>query len=162
MHQPTWSSFSFLSLATRFARRSTWLRRLNVPGSFVGGLAGSLLLLALNSMGLPAFGVSEELRDILLIVFFVCAGLGTPVASWLSAGRPLVVLSILVSLMMVFQNVIGIGVVTMLGAAPSTACSPAASPCPAGWAAPWHGERSSPQRVFARQPRSRSSPPPLA
>jgi Na+/glutamate symporter len=41
------------------------------------------------------------------------------VASWLRAGRPLVVLSILVSLMMVFQNVIGIGVVTVLGAAPS-------------------------------------------
>jgi glutamate:Na+ symporter, ESS family len=108
-----------LVAGNEIARRATWLRRLNVPGSFVGGLAGSLLLLVLNSMGLPAFGVSEELRDVLLIVFFVSAGLGTPVASWLSAGRPLVVLSILVSLMMVFQNVIGIGVVTVLGAAPS-------------------------------------------
>jgi ESS family glutamate:Na+ symporter len=108
-----------LVAGNEIARRATWLRRLNVPGSFVGGLAGSLLLLALNSMGLPAFRVSEELRDLLLIVFFVCAGLGTPVASWLRAGRPLVVLSILVSLMMVFQNVIGIGVATMLGAAPS-------------------------------------------
>jgi glutamate:Na+ symporter, ESS family len=108
-----------LVAGNEIARRATWLRRLNVPGSFVGGLAGSLLLLGLNAMGLPAFGVSEELRDVLLIVFFVSAGLGTPVASWLSAGRPLVVLSILVSLMMVLQNVIGIGVVTMLGAAPS-------------------------------------------
>ena len=108
-----------LVAGNEIARRATWLRRVNVPGSFVGGLAGSLLLLGLNAMGLPAFGVSEELRDVLLIVFFVSAGLGTPVASWLSAGRPLVVLSILVSLMMVLQNVIGIGVVTMLGAAPS-------------------------------------------
>jgi glutamate:Na+ symporter, ESS family len=108
-----------LVAGNEIARRATWLRRLNVPGSFVGGLAGSLLLLGLNAMGLPAFAVSEALRDVLLIVFFVSAGLGTPVASWLSAGRPLVVLSILVSLMMVLQNVIGIGVVTMLGAAPS-------------------------------------------
>jgi glutamate:Na+ symporter, ESS family len=108
-----------LVAGNEIARRATWLRRLNVPGSFVGGLAGSLLLLGLNAMGLPAFAVSEELRDVLLIVFFVSAGLGTPVASWLSAGRPLVVLSILVSLMMVLQNVIGIGVVTMLGVAPS-------------------------------------------
>jgi glutamate:Na+ symporter, ESS family len=108
-----------LVAGNEIARRATWLRRLNVPGSFVGGLAGSLLLLGLNAMGLPAFAVSEALRDVLLIVFFVSAGLGTPVASWLSAGRPLVVLSILVSLMMVLQNVIGIGVVTMLGVAPS-------------------------------------------
>lgn len=101
------------------AGRSTWLRALNIPGSFVGGIVGSLLLLALNSFGLPAFGTSNELRDLLLVAFFVSAGLGTTVSSWLAAGRPLLVLSILSVLLMVAQNAIGIGVAEVLGVAPA-------------------------------------------
>jgi glutamate:Na+ symporter, ESS family len=97
------------------AARSSWLRALNIPGSFVGGAAGSLLLLALGSFALPRFAVSEELRDLLLVLFFVSAGLSTTVKSWISAGKPLLVLSLLCFLLMIVQNVIGIGVASMLG-----------------------------------------------
>ena len=97
------------------AARSSWLRAVNIPGSFVGGAAGSLLLLALGTFELPRFAVSEELRDLLLVLFFVSAGLGTTVSSWLAAGRPLLVLSALCFLLMIFQNVIGIGVAAVLG-----------------------------------------------
>jgi len=97
------------------ATRSSWLRAVNIPGSFVGGAAGSLLLLALGSFDLPRFAISEELRDLLLVLFFVSAGLGTTVSSWIAAGRPLLVLSALCFLLMIFQNVIGIGVASVLG-----------------------------------------------
>lgn len=97
------------------AARSTWLRALNIPGSFVGGAAGSLFLLALGWFELPRFAVSEELRDLLLVLFFVSAGLGTTVKSWISAGKPLLVLSLLCFLLMIVQNVIGMGVASVLG-----------------------------------------------
>jgi len=97
------------------ARRAAWLRALNIPGSFIGGIAGSLLLLGLNSFELKTFSVSDDLRDVLLVIFFVSAGLATPVASWRTAGRPLVILSIVTSLLMVFQNLLGIGVAAALG-----------------------------------------------
>ncbi|HET9062788.1 MAG TPA: sodium/glutamate symporter, partial [Candidatus Binatia bacterium] len=101
------------------AARSTWLRAVNIPGSFVGGAAGSLLLLALGAFELPRFAVSEELRDLLLVLFFVSAGLGTTVTSWISAGKPLLVLSVLCFFLMIFQNVIGMGVAALLGVPPA-------------------------------------------
>lgn len=101
------------------AARSTWLRAINIPGSFVGGAAGSLLLLALGAFELPRFAVSEELRDLLLVLFFVSAGLGTTVTSWISAGKPLLVLSVLCFFLMIFQNVIGMGVAALLGVPPA-------------------------------------------
>jgi ESS family glutamate:Na+ symporter len=97
------------------AARSSWLRAVNIPGSFVAGAAGSLLLLVLARLELPRFTLSDELRDLLLVLFFVTAGLGTTVSSWISAGRPLFVLSLLCFLLMIFQNVIGIGVASLLG-----------------------------------------------
>jgi ESS family glutamate:Na+ symporter len=97
------------------AARSSLLRRLNIPGSFLAGAVGSVLLLVLGTFDLPTFTVSGPLRDVLLVLFFISAGLGTTITSWLSAGRPLLVLSVLCFLMMICQNVIGIGVATFLG-----------------------------------------------
>jgi ESS family glutamate:Na+ symporter len=98
------------------AARSSLLRTLNIPGSFVAGAAGSLLLLALGHWQLPRFTVSEELRDVLLVLFFISAGLGTTLTSWFSAGKPLLVLSLLCLLLMICQNLIGMGVASVLGA----------------------------------------------
>jgi len=97
------------------AARSSLLRSVNIPGSFVAGAAGSVLLLALGTAELPTFSVSEPLRDVLLVLFFISAGLGTTLKSWISAGKPLLVLSVLCFLMMIFQNLIGMGVASVLG-----------------------------------------------
>src|SRR5262245_28301698 len=101
------------------AARSTRLRSLNIPGSFVGGIVGSLLLLALGALEWPAFATSTSLRDLLLVAFFVSAGLGTNVSSWLAAGKPLVLLSVVTLVLMVVQNAIGIGVTSLLGVSPA-------------------------------------------
>src|SRR5262245_21463000 len=82
--------------------RSPWLRSLNIPGSFIAGATGTLLLVALGHWNLPQFTTSGELRDLFLVLFFVSAGLGTTVKSWISAGKPLMVLSCLCFLMMIF------------------------------------------------------------
>lgn len=97
------------------AARSSLLRAVNIPGSFVAGAAGSVLLLVLGTWQLPQFTVSEELRDVLLVLFFISAGLGTTLKSWVTAGKPLAVLSLLCALMMVVQNLIGMGVASVLG-----------------------------------------------
>jgi ESS family glutamate:Na+ symporter len=110
---------SLLVAGNAVATRSRLLRAINIPGSFVAGAAGSVLLLALNAFELPRFTVSEELRDLLLVLFFVSAGLGTTIKSWISAGKPLLVLSLLCFLMMIFQNVVGMGVASLLGAQPA-------------------------------------------
>jgi len=110
---------SLLVAGNTIAARSHLLRALNIPGSFVAGAGGSVLLLALGAFELPRFAISEELRDLLLVLFFVSAGLATTIKSWISAGKPLLVLSVLCFLMMIFQNVVGMGVASVLGAQPA-------------------------------------------
>jgi ESS family glutamate:Na+ symporter len=105
-----------LVLGNAVAARSTWLRAVNIPGSFVAGATGSVLLLALGSFDLPRFEVPAAPRDLLLVLFFVAAGLSTTISSWVAAGKPLLLLSLLCLLMMVFQNVLGMGVAASLGA----------------------------------------------
>jgi len=104
-----------LVAANALAVRSSWLQALNIPSSFVAGAAGSVLLLALGHWNLPRFSVSQELRDALLVLFFISAGLGTTFKSWISAGRPLLMLSALCFLMMICQNGIGMAVAAVLG-----------------------------------------------
>ena len=104
-----------LVAANALAVRSSWLQALNIPSSFVAGAAGSVLLLALGHWNLPRFSVSQELRDALLVLFFISAGLGTTFKSWISAGRPLLMLSGLCFLMMICQNGIGMAVAAVLG-----------------------------------------------
>lgn len=105
-----------LALGNATTRRVGVFRKLNIPGSFLGGMLGSVLLLALRSTDVTPFTVSESLRDLLLVFFFVSTGLGTTLSSWVSAGRPLLKLSIVCLLLMVFQNVVGIVVATIIGA----------------------------------------------
>ena len=104
-----------LVAGSAIAARSSLLRTLNIPGSFIAGAAGSLLLLALGHWQLPRFNVSAELRDVLLVLFFISAGLGTKLTSWFSAGKPLLLLSVLCVLLMICQNAIGMGVASVLG-----------------------------------------------
>ena len=51
----------------------------------------------------------------LLVLFFISAGLGTRLTSWFSAGKPLLLLSVLCVLLMICQNLIGMGVASVLG-----------------------------------------------
>ena len=53
-------------------KRVALFRSLNIPGSFVAGLLGSVLVLLLRRMEVP-FVVSGALRDLLLVFFFVAA-----------------------------------------------------------------------------------------
>ena len=101
------------------ARKLAFLRSLNIPGSFVGGLLGSLVLLGLHLTGRTPLEIPGELRDLLLVLFFVSTGLSTTISSWLRAGKPLLYLSVISILLMVFQNILGVAVTYAIGAPPA-------------------------------------------
>lgn len=99
---------ALLVFGREVAQRVALFRLLNIPGSFVGGIVGSIAFLIARNAGLTPPVISEDVRDILLVLFFVSAGVGTQVSSWIAAGRPLLILSVLTLLLMVFQNLLGI------------------------------------------------------
>ena len=104
-----------LALGNALAERVRVFKLLNIPGSFVGGIVGCVAFFLAHRAGVTPPQISEQLRDVLLVLFFVSAGLGSTVSSWFAAGRPLLVLSVLCLALMVFQNVLGILLAKLLG-----------------------------------------------
>lgn len=130
-----------LLLGERVQRRFVWLSRFSVPPPVVGGLAVSLLVLALGLAGVlqlkfqtkvdwafwnwivtPGFewgsGGAKTLTLPMLVGFFTCVGLN---ATWRlvkggSAG--LVIFWVVATLLAVFQNVLGVALAKLLGESP--------------------------------------------
>nr|WP_210324468.1 sodium/glutamate symporter [Chelatococcus reniformis] len=94
------------------------LRKYSIPEPVVGGF---LCAAAVGTIyGLFGRKVQFELgaRDFLLLLFFAGIGLKSDVRTLLQGGRPLIVLTALATLFMVFQNVTGMGVASLFGLDP--------------------------------------------
>jgi ESS family glutamate:Na+ symporter len=94
------------------------LGRLDIPAPVVGGVlisgatAAAFLLLGIE------IAFATELRDVLLLVFFVTIGLSAKLSALRAGGRPLAALCAVTVLLLVVQNVTGILVALGFGAHP--------------------------------------------
>jgi glutamate:Na+ symporter, ESS family len=94
------------------------LREYNIPEPVTGGLlfATAFWLLYLAS----GYRISFELtaRDVLLVYFFTTIGINARISDLKAGGRPLVVLTVSVSVFLLLQNSLGAAVATILGRPP--------------------------------------------
>lgn len=107
-----------LAAGTAVYRRSGGLQRLNIPAAVIGGLAVSLVTLALHAAGGAEVKFAGGLRDILLLVFFATIGLSARLRTLREGGRPLALLCLAVLLLVVAQNVAGMLVMGAFGEHP--------------------------------------------
>jgi len=99
-------------------RRIGVLDRYNIPAPVVGGFLFALLALVLRMTGLMAFDFTATLQAPLMIAFFTSIGLGASLAL-LKVGGPQVLLFWgLATVLVLFQDVIGVAVATVLGVNP--------------------------------------------
>lgn len=106
-------------LLGRFIRRSApVLKRIDVPDAVVGATIVAVLCLLAESLGGVRITFGGHVRDILLLVFFTTIGLSAKLAALRNGGRPLVILCAVTVLLLVAQNVAGIGVAAAWGAHP--------------------------------------------
>ncbi len=87
----------------------------NIPEPVSGGIIASLLLSLLHfAYGLD-INFDLSMRDDLLIMFFTTIGLTAKLSELVKGGRVLLILLALASVFLVIQNMIGVGVASMLG-----------------------------------------------
>ena len=107
-----------LLLGMFFTRKITFLKRFCIPAPVSGGLLISLLTLLLFSL----FGIECKfdgtVKDICMLLFFTSVGFQCNLKEIKMGGKPLVVLTALVAVLIVAQNLISLGIAKGLGVDP--------------------------------------------
>ena len=85
------------------------LDRLCIPDPVVGGLLFSLLTLAGYSSGLLMFELDTTLQNVFMTVFFTSVGFTCDVRVLLKYGKRAIQFTIVLALLVCFQNAIGVG-----------------------------------------------------
>ena len=96
-----------------------FLRRYNLPEPVTGGIVASIFFGALRWLFEFDLQVSDQSRDVLLVVFFTSIGLSTQFRDIVRGDRVLLVLSLLAIGFLFVQNFVGILVATAFGMNPN-------------------------------------------
>lgn len=91
------------------------LRSYNIPEPVTGGIIAALIALGLFMATGLALDYDLETRDRLLVYFFTAIGLNARISDLLGGGRPLAILLGLTLVYIVFQDVIGVAVASLIG-----------------------------------------------
>jgi ESS family glutamate:Na+ symporter len=95
-----------------------FLSAFNIPEPVAGGLLGAAIVYALNAaLGLK-FKFNTELQTTFMLMFFASIGLSADFTRLKEGGKPLVMLLAIVSVFIVVQNTIGVGLASLLGLKP--------------------------------------------
>jgi len=91
------------------------VRKYNIPEPVTGGLLFALAILVIYLVTGYRIAFELNIRDILLVYFFVTIGINARVSDLKAGGRPLVVLLLAVTVFLVVQNAAGVLVAALLG-----------------------------------------------
>ena len=83
------------------------LRRFNIPDPVTGGLLVALGFYGLHEAGIVSVSFDTHARDLLLLVFFTGIGLNARIGDVVRGGRPLGVLVVITTGLLLVQNLIG-------------------------------------------------------
>lgn len=107
-----------LLLGMFFTRKIPFLKRFCIPAPVSGGLLISLLNLMLFSLADIECSFDGTLRDLCMMLFFTSVGFQCDMKELRRGGKPLVVLTALVAVLIVAQNLISVGIASGLGLDP--------------------------------------------
>jgi ESS family glutamate:Na+ symporter len=94
-------------------------REYNIPEPVTGGLLFALVFWALYLASGYRVVFDLQVRDVLLVYFFTTIGLNARLNDLKAGGRPLLVLSILVTMFLFVQDVMGIAIAKLFGWPPA-------------------------------------------
>ena len=93
-----------LFLGVFFTRAIPLLKRFCIPAPVSGGLAVSLLTLALHGLFGMDFQFDGTIKDIAMMLFFTSVGFQSDLRVLKEGGRPLLVMILLVAVLIALQN----------------------------------------------------------
>ncbi|MDO5639650.1 MAG: sodium/glutamate symporter [Neisseria sp.] len=98
--------------------RIKFLQNFNIPEPVAGGLLAAAILFALHYFYGASFKFEKPLQDAFMLMFFTSIGLSADFSRLRAGGVPLVVFLVIVSVFIVVQNGIGVGMASAMGLDP--------------------------------------------
>ena len=107
-----------LLLGMLLTRKIPFLRRYCIPAPVSGGLIVSLLTLVLYILAGVECKFDGTVKDLCMMLFFTSVGFQCDLKELRKGGRPLIVLTALVAVLIIVQNYISLGIAKGLGLNP--------------------------------------------
>lgn len=107
-----------LLLGRFFVSKIKFLQDFNIPEAVAGGLFAAAIIFGLYKFGGITFKFEASLQSAFMLAFFSSIGLSADFSRLKQGGLPLVIFLVVVSGMIIVQNVIGVSLATVLGLDP--------------------------------------------
>ena len=114
------TGFLVLFIGKRLNLELPFLRNYSIPEPVSGGLLVALLLTLVHSLAGVEIGFELDSRDFLLVYFFTTVGINARFADLIRGGPALFILLGVTIGFMTIQNLIGVGMSSLLGLHPAT------------------------------------------
>ncbi len=114
-----------------------------IPAPVIGGLIFALTTLALKSFGILEFSMDTTLQDFFMIVFFTTVGYTASFKMLKSGGKEVVLFLTIATVLIVFQDLIGIFLARVFDLSPMMGLATGSIPMTGG-----HGTSASMAKVF--------------
>ena len=96
-------------------KKVSLLRRLCIPSPVTGGLLFSLITLAIYCITGAEVTFDQTVKDLCMLMFFTSVGFQADFSLLKKGGRPLAVMVALVFILIICQNLLGVGVAGLFG-----------------------------------------------
>ena len=107
-----------LMLGFFFTKKIAVLKRLCIPAPVSGGLLFSLVFFGLHSFWGLDFKFDETIKNILMMLFFTNVGFQSNLKVFKKGGRALLIMLVLVTVLIIVQNLLSMGIAVGLGESP--------------------------------------------
>lgn len=92
-----------------------FLTKFCIPAPVIGGLIFAIIFCVLYSTGVVEMSFDETLKTICMNIFFTSVGFQASIKTLKSGGKTLIILLIAVTVLVVFQNLLAVGLGNLLG-----------------------------------------------
>ncbi len=107
-----------LLLGRFLVKRIKFLEDFNIPEPVAGGLVAAIVVYILNLVWGYSFNFQQELQTACMLMFFASIGLSADFGRLKAGGTPLLIFTVVVSVFIILQDVVGVGMASALGLDP--------------------------------------------
>lgn len=118
MYQTAGIGVLALMIGLFLTRKVSVLKKMCIPAPVSGGILFSLLFLMLHAWVGVEFTFDGTLKDIFMMIFFTSVGFQSNLTVLKQGGKPLILMVIMVAVIIIFQNLISVGISTGMGLNP--------------------------------------------
>ena len=118
MYQTVAVAVLVLFLGAFLRKKIKFLETFCIPAPVVGGLVFAIFTCVLHSFGILEFSFDETLKNVCMVMFFTSVGFQANLKVLKSGGKSLIVFLLLVIILICGQNLLALGLSTVIGVDP--------------------------------------------